>query len=164
MLVFARTMKGTSPLVAVPMLLSAVCLIACGGVGELRKTGGTYAGRGPDCEYRVIRNPIAEPVEPYEEIGVIDIDAFSAHQLPNNEERFRKVVGPKVCALGGDGVIPAINIYGRWVHGTIVRFHPAQCDRCSAEVHGSPASGKSPSQFKPPSVDEVVDDIKREEG
>jgi hypothetical protein len=157
-------MKGASPVLVVPILLSAACLVACGGQGEVRKTGGTYAGRGPGCEYRVIRNPIAEPVEPYEEIGVIDIDAFSAQQLPNNEERFRKVVGPKVCALGGDGVIPSVNIYGRWVHGTVVRFHPALCDRCSAEVHGSTASDKPAPGFKPPSVDEVVDDIKREEG
>jgi len=142
-------------------LLFGISVLGCGGQGEVRKTGGTYAGRGPDCEYRVIRNRI---VEPYEEIGVIDIDAFAAQQLPNDEERFRKVVGPKGCAMGGDAVIPAINIYGRWVHGTVVRFHPAQCDRCGAEVHGSPAIDKPPSAFKPPSVDEVIDDIKREEG
>ena len=147
-----------------PCCSRQLCLVACGGQGEVRKTGGTYAGRGPGCEYRVIRNPIAEPVEPYEEIGVIDIDAFSAQQLPNNEERFRKVVGPKVCALGGDGVIPALNIYGRWVHGTVVRFHPAQCDRCGAKVHGSPAIDKAASGRTPPSVEEVADDIKREEG
>jgi hypothetical protein len=46
--------------------VSAVGLVACGGVGEYRKTGGTYAPRGPACEYRVIRNRI---VEPYEELG-----------------------------------------------------------------------------------------------
>ena len=157
-------MKVESLLLVSSLLLPATCMVACGGQGEVRKTGGTYAGRGPGCDYRVIRNPIAEPVEPYEEIGVIDIDAFGAQQLPNDEERFRKVVGPKVCALGGDGVIPAINIYGRWIHGTVIRFNPAQCDRCAAGVQGSPAIDKPSSPFKPPSVDEVVDDIKREEG
>jgi hypothetical protein len=100
---------------------------ACGGQGEYRKTGGTYAPRGPACDYRVIRNRL---VEPYEELGVIDIDAFSMKQLPNDEERFRKVVGPMVCAAGGHAVIPTLNIYGRWVHGTIIRFNPSQCVGC----------------------------------
>ncbi|MGB5372632.1 MAG: hypothetical protein WBN15_02535, partial [Polyangiales bacterium] len=74
-----------------PLLwVCATGLLACGGVGEYRKTGGTYAARGPACEYRVIRNRI---VEPYEELGVVDLDAFAMKQLPDNEERFRKVVG-----------------------------------------------------------------------
>jgi hypothetical protein len=105
----------------------ATCLLACGGVGEYRKTGGTFAARGPACDYRVIRNRI---VEPYEELGVIDIDAFSMKQLPNDEELFRKVVGPTVCAAGGHAVIPTLNMYGRWVHGTIIRFNPSQCAGC----------------------------------
>ncbi len=108
----------------------ATGLVACGGVGEYRKTGGTYAARGPACEYRVIQNRI---VEPYEELGVIDLDAFSMKQLPNDEERFRKVVGPMVCASGGHAVIPAFNLNGRWVHGTIIRFKPAECDRCRTD-------------------------------
>lgn len=120
-------MNGLRALVVSVLLISAACLTACGGQGEVWKTGGTYAGRGPKCDYRVIRNRI---IEPYEELGVIDIDAFAAPQLPNDEERFRKVVGPQVCAMGGHAVIPAINIYGRWVQGTVIRFHPAECDRC----------------------------------
>jgi hypothetical protein len=119
-------MKGSRTTV----LLVAVGFLGCGGQGELLKTGGTYAARGPNCDYRVIRNRI---IEPYEELGVIDLDAFSMKQLPNNEERFRKAVGPKVCALGGEAVIPTLNIYGRWVHGTIIRFNPAECDRCRTE-------------------------------
>ncbi len=107
--------------------LFATGLAACGGVGEYRKTGGTYAARGPSCDYRVIRNRI---VEPYEELGVVDIDAFSMKQLPNTEEAFRKVVGPVVCDAGGHAVIPTLNVYGRWVHGTIIRFSPAECARC----------------------------------
>ncbi|MGB5267556.1 MAG: hypothetical protein WBN30_13255 [Polyangiales bacterium] len=105
-------------------------LLACGGVGEYRKTGGTYAARGPACDYRVIRNRI---VEPYEELGVIDLDAFAMKQLPDNEERFRKVVGPIVCSAGGHAVIASLDIYGHWVHGTIIRFNPAQCDRCATQ-------------------------------
>ena len=108
----------------------ALSLAACGGSGEFRKTGGTYAARGPDCDYRVIRNRI---VEPYEEIGVVDIDAFSVRQLPSNEERFRKAVGDYVCNVGGHAVIPSINMLGRWVHGTIIRFRPAECARCRAD-------------------------------
>jgi len=92
--------------------------------------GGIYAARGPSCEYRVIRNRI---VEPYEELGVIDIDAFSVGQLPDDEERFRKVVGPTVCAVGGDAVIPGMNASGRWVHGTVIRFNPSECARCRTE-------------------------------
>jgi len=107
-----------------------VSLLGCGGSGEYRKTGGIYAGRGPDCDYRVIRNRI---VEPYEELGVIDIEAFSVGQLPNDEERFRKVVGGTVCAVGGDAVIPAINNHGRWVLGTVIRFNPSECERCRTE-------------------------------
>ena len=103
---------------------------ACGGVGEYRKTGGTYAARGPDCDYRVIRNRI---VEPYEELGVVVIDAFTVRQLPPNEERFRAVVGEHVCRAGGHAVIPSIDIGGRWVHGTIIRFRPSECDRCKTE-------------------------------
>lgn len=110
--------------------LFATGLIACGGVGEYRKTGGTYAARGPGCDYRVIRNRI---VEPYEELGVIDIDAFSMKQLPDDEERFRKLVGPTVCAAGGHAVIPTLNVYGHWVHGTIIRFNPAECARCASK-------------------------------
>lgn len=110
--------------------LCATGLLACGGVGEYRTTGGTYAARGPACEYRVIQNRI---VEPYEELGVIDLDAFSMKQLPNDEERFRKVVGPMVCAAGGHAVIPTLDMYRRWVHGTIIRFNPSQCDRCKSE-------------------------------
>lgn len=105
-------------------------LLACGGVGEYRKTGGTYAARGPACDYRVIRNRI---VEPYEELGVIDLDAFAMKQLPDNEERFRRVVGPIVCSAGGHAVIASLDIHGHWVHGTIIRFNPAQCDRCATE-------------------------------
>jgi len=105
-------------------------VLACGGVGEYKKTGGTYAGRGPACDYRVLRNRI---VEPYEELGVIDIDAFSMKQLPDDEERFRKLVGPLVCAKGGHAVIPTLDIYGHWTHGTIIRFNPSECDRCQTE-------------------------------
>ena len=100
---------------------------ACGGHGEYLKTGSKYAARGPDCDYRVIRDRV---VEPYEELGVIDIDAFSMHQLPDDEERFRKVVGPAVCAAGGHAVIPTLDVYGRWVHGTVIRFNPSQCAGC----------------------------------
>jgi hypothetical protein len=110
--------------------LVALSLAACGGSGELRKTGGTYAARGPGCDYRVIRNRI---VEPYEELGVVDIDAFSVRQLPSNEERFRKAVGDHVCKSGGHAVIPSINMQGRWVHGTIIRFNPSECLRCRTE-------------------------------
>jgi hypothetical protein len=109
------------------LLASTIGLIACGGSGEYRKTGSTYAPRGPSCDYRVIRNRV---IEPYEELGVIDIAAFSMKQLPNDEDRFRKVVGPTVCAAGGHAVLPTINIYGRWVHGTVIRFHPSECSTC----------------------------------
>jgi len=102
-------------------------VFACGGQGEYRKTSGTYAPRGPACDYRVVRGGA---VEAYEELGVIDIDAFSMGQLPDSEERFRKVVGPIVCTAGGNGVIPALDIYGHWVHGTVIRFNPAQCATC----------------------------------
>lgn len=105
-------------------------LTACGGVGEYRKTGGIYAARGPSCDYRVIRNRI---VEPYEELGVIDIDAFSVKQLPSNEGEFRKVVGVHVCKAGGHAVLPSINMVGRWVRGTVVRFRPAECIRCRTD-------------------------------
>jgi hypothetical protein len=110
--------------------LVALSLAAGGGSGELRKTGGTYAARGPDCDYRVIRNRI---VEPYEELGVVDIEAFSVGQLPNNEERFRKVLDAHVCKSGVHAVIPSINIQGRWVNGTIIRFRPSECLRCRTE-------------------------------
>jgi len=110
--------------------LLVLSLVGCGGWGEYRKTGGTYAARGPDCDYRVIRNRI---VEPYEEVGVVDIEAFSVGQLPNNEERFRQAVGDHVCKSGGHAVIPSINMQGRWVHGTIIRFRPSACQRCRTD-------------------------------
>lgn len=100
---------------------------ACGGSGGYRKTGGTYAARGPNCDYRVIRNRI---IEPYEELGVVDIEAFSVPQLPSNENEFRRTVGEHVCKAGGDAVIPAIDMHGRWVHGTIIRLRPSECQRC----------------------------------
>lgn len=109
------------------LALLAAAGIACGGQAEFRKTGGTYAPRGPACDYRVIRHRVTEP---YEELGVIDIDAFSMKSLPNTEERFRKVVGPRVCAAGGHAVVPTLNIHGRWVHGTIIRFNPSECAGC----------------------------------
>lgn len=111
--------------------LAATSLLACGGQGEFRKTGKTFAPRGPNCEYRVIRN---RAVEPYEVLGVIDIDAFSMRQLPKDEERFRNVVGPMVCGAGGDAIIPALDIYGHWVHGTIIRFHPSECVECTGKT------------------------------
>lgn len=125
----ALTMKACFP---AALLFLSIALLGCGGVGEYRKTGGTYAARGPNCDYRVIRSGRGT-VEPFEELGRIDLDAFSMKQLPNNEDRFRKVVGPTVCAAGGHAVIPAIDIYGHWVHGTIIRFNPAECDRCRTE-------------------------------
>lgn len=114
---------------------AALCLLAagsaaCGGQGEYRKTGGTYAPRGPACDYRVVRNRV---MEPYEELGVVDIDAFSMGSLPDNEERFRKVVGPMVCGAGGHAVIPQLDAYGHWTHGTIIRFNPSECDVCGTE-------------------------------
>ncbi|MBW2376557.1 MAG: hypothetical protein JRF55_11310, partial [Deltaproteobacteria bacterium] len=81
-----------------PLLLALLALLACGGSGEYRKTGGTYAARGPACDYRVIRNRI---VEPYEELGVVDIAAFPVPQLPSNADEFRKDVGTYVCESGG---------------------------------------------------------------
>jgi hypothetical protein len=122
--------------VDVPSLLRVIgsllvlSLVGCGGSGEYLKTGGTYAARGPDCDYRVIRNRI---VEPYEEVGVVDIEAFSVGQLPSNEERFRKAVDDHVCKAGGHAVIPSINMQGRWVHGTIIRFRPSECQRCRTD-------------------------------
>jgi len=106
----------------------AIACVACGGQFDYRRTGGVFAARGPDCDYRVIRDRV---VEPYEELGTIDIDAFSMRSLPDNEERFREVVGAKVCAAGGDAVIPAIDIYGHWVIGTIIRFNPSECPACT---------------------------------
>jgi len=111
-------------------ILLAFSLFGCGGSGEFRRTGGAYAARGPDCEYRVIRNRI---VEPYEEVGVVDIEAFSVPQLPMNEDEFRKIVGKYVCRSGGHAVIPSINMHGRWVHGTVIRFGPSECLRCRTE-------------------------------
>ena len=105
-------------------------LVGCGGASAYRKTGGTYAARGPDCDYRVIRNRI---VEPYEELGVVDIDAFSTRQLPNDEDRFRNVVGDHVCKSGGHAIIPGINTNGRWVHGTVIRFRPSECKSCETD-------------------------------
>lgn len=113
------------------MLGLALGFSACGGQGEYRKTGGTFAPRGPQCEYRVIRN---RAVEPYEELGVIDIDAFSMGQLPKDEESFRRVVGPTVCEAGGHAVIPTLNVYGQWVHGTVIRFDPSQCSECEPKT------------------------------
>lgn len=110
--------------------LLAIGSVACGGQGEYRKTGGTYAPRGPACDYRVVRHRV---MEPYEELGVIDIDAFSMQSLPDNEERFRKVVGPMVCAAGGHAVIPMLDTYGHWTHATVIRFNPSECERCQAE-------------------------------
>ena len=112
-------------------LVLAATLLGCGGVGEYRQTGSTYAARGPGCNYRVIRSGVAEG--PYEEVGVIDIDAFSMKQLPSDEAEFRKVVGPMVCAAGGQAVIPSLDIYGRWVIGTIIRLHPAECLSCKED-------------------------------
>lgn len=116
-----------SPFRQAVVALFVIGSLGCGGSGEYRRTGGVYAARGPGCEYRVIRNRI---IEPYEEVGVIDIEAFSIGQLPNDEESFRKVVGNTVCAAGGDAVIAGINIYGRWVLGTVIRFNPSECHRC----------------------------------
>jgi hypothetical protein len=116
--------------VLLTLSLLVLSLVGCGGSGEYRKTGGTYAARGPDCDYRVIRNRI---IEPYEEVGVVDIEAFAVPQLPRNEVEFRKVVGEHVCKSGGHAVIPSINMHGRWVNGTIIRFRPAECQRCKTE-------------------------------
>ena len=118
-----------SPLRCIGSLVLLV-LAACGGTAEYLNTGGIYAARGPGCDFRVIRNRI---VEPYEEVGVIDIDAFSVRQLPSDEERFRKTVSERVCNAGGHAVIPAINTQGRWVHGTIIRFRPSECSRCQTQ-------------------------------
>ena len=112
------------------VLLVAAGSVACGGQSDFRKTGGTYAPRGPGCDYRVIRNRV---IGPYEELGVIDIDAFSMKSLPDDEERFRKVVGPTVCGLGGDAVIPQLDVYGHWTHGTIIRLDPRECEQCKSE-------------------------------
>lgn len=123
-----------------------VTLSACGGVGEYRPMGGSYASRGPGCDYRVIRNRI---VESYEEIGVIHIEAFTVRQLPPNEERFRKVVGADVCRAGGHAVIPSVDLHGRWVQGTVIRFRPSECLRCredgiyrEAEAAGAEPGGE----------------------
>ena len=72
-------------------------------------------------------------MEPYEELGVIDIDAFSMRSLPDDEERFREVVGPTVCKAGGHAVIPTLDLYGHWTHGTIIRFNPGECQACDSK-------------------------------
>ena len=127
--------------------LAFLSIVACGGSAEFRRTGGTYAARGPSCDFRVIRNRI---IEPYEEIGVIDIDAFSVPQLPANEAEFRNVAGKYVCMSGGHAVVPALNMHGRWVSGTVIRFRPAECDRCrdgsimrGPEVSAKPTQGEA---------------------
>lgn len=127
--------------------LACLSIAACGGSAEFRRTGGIYAARGPGCEFRVIRNRI---VEPYEEIGLIEIDAFSVPQLPASEGEFRKVAGKYVCMSGGHAVVPALDMGGRWVSGTVIRFQPAECDRCrdgsimsDPEASAKPARGKA---------------------
>ncbi|MEM8606613.1 MAG: hypothetical protein AAGF92_05885 [Myxococcota bacterium] len=109
------------------VVIVCVSLLGCGGAAEYRRTGHVYAPRGPLCDYEVVRN---RTIEPYEEVGTIDVAAFSAGQLPNDEEKFRKVVSEYVCQAGGDAVIPGINLYGRWVIGTVIRFDPPQCTQC----------------------------------
>ena len=118
----------TSAVIALATLATAT---ACGAVSEYRQTGDAYAGRGPSCEYVVLRGPVAEP---YTELGVIDVDAFHVGSMPKTEEAFRETVGPHVCAAGGHGVIAAIDVNGKFIHGTVVRFHPRQCEKC--DEHG----------------------------
>lgn len=117
--------------IAVLCALLSVGLVGCGGTPEYRRTGGSYAARGPLCDYEVIRD---RTIEPYEEVGTIDIAAFSVGQLPDNEEKFRKVVGKAVCDAGGDAVIPGINLYGKWIIGTVIRFDPPECKDCDDET------------------------------
>ena len=115
---------------ALGLMACAAVLAGCGGQTEYRHTGGMYAARGPACDFRVIRNRI---VEPYEEIGVIQIAAFHPNSMPDDEEHFRRVVAEDVCNFGGHAVIPAIDLYGNWVLGTVIRFRPSECARCGAE-------------------------------
>ena len=107
-----------------------VLSLGCGGSGEYRKTGGTYAARGPDCDYRVIRNRI---VEPYEEVGSSTSTHSPSGSSRATRKRFRKALGDHVCKSGGHAVIPSINMQGRWVHGTIIRFRPSECQRCRTD-------------------------------
>ncbi|MEM7435414.1 MAG: hypothetical protein AAF436_09710 [Myxococcota bacterium] len=117
-------------LIATACLIASLGLCGCGGQGDYRRTGGVFAARGPACDYEVIRERVTAP---YEEVGVVDIDAFSMHSMPDNEEKFRAVVGPSVCSAGGDAVIATLDIYGHWVIGTIIRFHPTECTRCEED-------------------------------
>ena len=113
------------------LLALAHGFFGCGGQTEYRQVGGVYAGRGPDCEFRVIRGRITEP---YEEVGIIDVEAFHSGSLPDDEEAFKRVVTEDVCRVGGHAIIPAIDVYGHWVVGTVIRFHPARCARCRDPV------------------------------
>ena len=46
---------------------------------------------------------------------------------------YRGKTGSSDRKSGGHAVIPSINMQGRWVHGTIIRFRPAGCQRCRTE-------------------------------
>lgn len=111
-----------------PLLLLAVfCVQGCGAATGYKQTGSVYPARGPNCEFQVLRDPV---LEPYEEIGVIEVEAFHAKAVPNSDSDFHKVVAFKVCKAGGHAVIPAINNRGRYILGRVIRFQPRQCDDC----------------------------------
>lgn len=81
--------------------------------------GGACPKRAQDCTFDVITS---RPARQYQVIGVIDIDAFSARNLPNDEVSFRRAVAKQVCEAGGDAVIPGVNGDRRYVLATVVKW------------------------------------------
>jgi hypothetical protein len=83
------------------------------------QSGGACAKRAPDCKFEVIA---ARPTREYQTIGVIDLEAFGARYLPNDEASFRRAIAADVCGAGGDAVIAGINGDKRYIMATVVKW------------------------------------------
>lgn len=83
------------------------------------QSGVDCAERKPGCDFEVISS---RPARDYQTIGVIDLEAFGARYLPNDEAAFRRAIAADVCRTGGDAVIAGINGDRRYVMATVVKW------------------------------------------
>ena len=105
------------------MLVASIALSAsaCGPVTTLRRVGATVRCHPSGCAFDVVTS---RPARDYRVIAVLDVEAFAVKRVPNTEEKFRAAIAKDVCSVGGDAVIPGINVDGRYVLATVIAWLP----------------------------------------
>jgi hypothetical protein len=120
------------------MALGALALLGCGPTLKFTARGEARPPKAPTCSIAVLTTP---PPEPYEKLGIIDIQ-YDNTGFINNPEDLKKKIQPEVCRVGGDAALAFANTYGTYIKVTVLSLKPAAESAPAAE--SSESGGEAP--------------------